>query len=120
MHGYAFAPKSIYPGQATFQRFYTEIFPNFKITPGTFQDIGGYHLGNVYTQVYSFHKDFGVTGVIIMNFIIAFVAMLFYNRALLTLKSPQKLNLFCLSIRRPRFVYLWLSFPVDLRRIYLP
>lgn len=29
-----------------------------------------------------------------MNFIIAFVAMLFYNRALLTLKSPQKLNLF--------------------------
>lgn len=94
MHGYAFAPKSIYPGQATFQRFYTEIFPNFKITPGTFQDIGGYHLGNVYTQVYSFHKDFGVTGVIIMNFIIAFVAMLFYNRALLTLKSPQKLNLF--------------------------
>ena len=67
MHGYAFAPKSIYPGQATFQRFYTEIFPNFKITPGTFQDIGGYHLGNVYTQVYSFHKDFGVTGVITLQ-----------------------------------------------------
>lgn len=109
MHGYAFSPKSQYWGQSTFGRFYTEIFPNFKITPGTFQDIGGYHLGNVYTQVYSFHKDFGVIGVILMIFIIAFVSMVMYNGALKSLKSPSKLNLY-LFIYSSASLCLFMSF----------
>ncbi len=94
MHGNAFFPKNTYWGESTFGVFYSEILPKAKLIDSPFQDIGGYHLGNVYTQVYSFHKDFGGIGVVLMTFVVAFMAMLFYNKALLTLRCPLKMNLF--------------------------
>ena len=94
IQGYDGNPKNKYWGEATFHKFYQEIIPGYESVPGAFQDIGNYHLGNVYTQWFSFHKDFGELGVILMTIIIAFISMFIFNNAQRILYHPMRPNLF--------------------------
>ena len=89
--------ESPYFGVHTFKSTYQNIDNHLKNKIENiyiFQCVGNYELGNVCTQFHPFHKDFGGLGVFIMTFIVASFTMLFYNKALNTLKNPHKQNVF--------------------------
>ena len=94
MHGWDGNPQNRYWGQSTFSRLYEEILPNYKAEDDAFQDIGSVRLGNVYTQWFSFHKDFGYPGIIIMTIIMAFVSMYIFNHSLKTIRNPLFPNIY--------------------------
>lgn len=96
-------------GEKTFLALYSELNPNKQITPGEFQSVGNYNLGNVYTQYRPFHEDFGIIGVFTMNFIIAFISMFFYHKAMKSLLNPTKLNIY-LFIYASMAINLFMSF----------
>lgn len=84
-------------GEKTFYALYNEL--NIKIQLGDsfeYQYVGNYSLGNVYTQYRPFHEDFGVIGVFLINFVIAFVSMFFYHKAMKSLLHPTELNIYLL------------------------
>ena len=66
-------------------------------------------LGNVYTQYYHYHKDFGTIGVFVILTIIAFTSMFMYNRALDTLNNPLEINCWLLIYSMTAF-HLFMSF----------
>lgn len=54
-----------------------------------FQYKNGYNLGNVYTVFYPWLYDFGYAGIIIMTFVMAFIAQFIYSQAKLQLKKGK-------------------------------
>ena len=90
MHGYDGNPKNKFLGESTFFILYKEFCSNYKKEPGNFQGVGSHPLGNVYTQYYSFHKDFGFIGSFLMTAVLAIISMFFYNRSVIdTSRSPR-------------------------------
>lgn len=81
-------------GENTFYSFYSEIDPKFTKDNGEFQNVGGYSLGNVYTQYRSFHEDWGYCGIIGMDLFIALISMFFYRKSLSSFINPLRPNVF--------------------------
>lgn len=102
MHGYDGNSQSKRFGEYTFVNFYRETLPNFKKDNGIFQSVGNFELGNVYTQFFQFHKDFGMLGVFVMSSLLSALSMFIYNRAK---KRRKKINFFML-------VYASIAFPI--------
>lgn len=102
MHGYDGNSQSKRFGEYTFVNFYRETLPNFKKDNGEFQSVGNFELGNVYTQFFQFHKDFGMLGVFVMSSLLSALSMFIYNRAK---KRREKINFFML-------VYASIAFPI--------
>ncbi|WP_455669305.1 O-antigen polymerase [Phocaeicola sp.] len=57
-----------------------------------FQSMGDYTLGNVYTQFYAFHKDFGSWGCFLVPFLFAAISMFCYRKAICMVSHPMKFN----------------------------
>ena len=93
MHGQDGNNDSHYPGSYTFAKLYSQ-FGIRTNTTARFQHVGISDLGNVYTQAFYFHKDFGDIGVFVMTFLVAFVSMFFYNKSLDYFRKPNKQNAF--------------------------
>lgn len=87
MHGMDGNDRTKFSGEECFWPIYRDFNSKYVRYPREFQNINGCHLGNVYTQYFSLHKDFGMPGVIIGSFIMAFLCMLMYNRALKSIRS---------------------------------
>lgn len=102
MHGRDGNSRSQRFGEYTFMNFYKEIQPNFKKDNGKFQSIGNYDLGNVYTQYFQFHMDFGMIGVFAMSALLSFLSMYIYNRSK---RRSDKINFSLL-------VYASVAFPI--------
>ena len=80
-------------GGVTFGAFYREI--DKKVHTGIYDEyheINGYLLGNVYTQYYPYHVDFGSIGVFIMVMVLSSMSMYAYNRGIRNFKRPLELN----------------------------
>lgn len=89
--------KSKYWGGTTFNNFYAYLGKKDNDYGAKWEYVGGELLGNVYTQFYPFHRDWGVPGVFIILIFVALVSMLFYKKALEELcKSPTKPSVFFL------------------------
>lgn len=70
-------------GQSTFHMLYIDIgLIEDETSWEGYQTVGKYNLGNVYTQYYSFYKDFGVIGIVVMSMIIAKISMSVYENAM--------------------------------------
>lgn len=105
MHGYDGNPPNQFWGEESFWMLHKGLHPDYIRVPRQFQSVGNCSLGNVYTQIYSFHKDFGILGVFIMLVLIAFLSMFAYNRALYVMKKPMQLNIWL-------FIYSAMAMPL--------
>ncbi|MBR4327970.1 MAG: oligosaccharide repeat unit polymerase [Bacteroidales bacterium] len=93
-------------GGSTLYFLYHDDFKETKISSGKrYETINGFELGNVYTQYYSFHRDFGMVGVLIFSLVIASISMYFYNHATHSLFAKGKLSL-CF------FLYVMITLPL--------
>lgn len=110
LHGEDGNDDNMFYGQQTFLTYYTKKYPQeMKYEDGNFLFIDDVFLGNVYTQYYHYHKDFGTLGVFIMLAIIAFTSMFMYNKALETLNNPLEMNCWLLIYSMTAF-HLFMSF----------
>ena len=110
LHGDDGNDDNMFYGQQTFLTYYTKKYPQkMKYEDGKFLFVGDSFLGNVYTQYYHYHKDFGTLGVFVMLAIIAFTSMFMYNRALDTFKNPLEINCWLLIYSMTAF-HLFMSF----------
>ena len=98
-----------YWGGETFKSFYNENDEKYFRPPGTFQKVGLNSLGNVYTNIYAYHKDFGGIGVWVLTFLSAFISMFIYNRVLNNLNKPYNRNIY-LYIYSMFTIALFMSF----------
>lgn len=80
MHGNDRNSQSKFMGEDCFWTLYSDLHPKYIRYPREFQYINGCHLGNVYTQYFSLHKDFGWLGVIFGSFLMALICMQVYKR----------------------------------------
>lgn len=110
MHGEDGNDNNMFWGQSTFETYYKRKYPK-KLSgdQGKFLFVGDSFLGNVYTQYYHYHKDFGTEGVFAVLSVIAFTSMFMYNRALKTLQAPLKINCWLLIYSMTAF-HLFMSF----------
>lgn len=83
-------------GENTFYAFYEEIDPTYFHGNQEFHMVGNYHLGNVYTMYRPYYEDFGVWGVCVMCFLMAFISMYIYRKTFKSISQPIKLNVFLL------------------------
>lgn len=93
MYGRDGNQESNYFGGYSFAVIYRQLGIKTNAT-AKFQYVGINSLGNVYTQAFYFHKDFGDIGVFIMTFLVAMVSMFFYNKSLSYFQKPNKQNTF--------------------------
>lgn len=105
MHGADGNRENLFVGEETFNGIYKSIYPDYIRQPRQFQEVRNSSLGNVYTQVYSFHKDFGVVGVVLLTALMAFISMITYNRAKRTIMNPMRLRLSLI-------VYSYMTMPI--------
>lgn len=107
MHGNDGNPPNKVWGENTFFILYKEFHPKYKNAMGNlnFQGIGTHPLGNVYTQFYSFHKDFGIFGTIVMTILIAALSMFFYKKSLYRIAKSASPNIYS-------FIYITMSFHI--------
>ena len=89
MHGIDGNSKSKFVGEDCFWTIYQDFNPQYVRYPRAYQNINGCHLGNVYTQYYSLHKDFGWAGIIIGTFLMSLICMMIYNNVLRIMKSSD-------------------------------
>ena len=87
MHGKDGNKKSIFLGEDSFWSLYKAANPKYVREQREFQYVKSHNLGNVYTQYYSFHKDFGYAGLIIMSLLIAIISMKVYNKVFYDMKT---------------------------------
>lgn len=106
MHGNDGNRPSAVWGERSFTNLYTEISGIDEGDIGVFQTVGPYSLGNVYTQYFAFHGDFGMAGVFVMTFLIAVISMFVYNRAL---RPAYKINPYMLIYSSMAYL-LFMSF----------
>ena len=83
MHGYDGNTRSKRFGEYTFMNYYKETIPGFQKDNGQFQSIGKFDLGNVYTQYFQFHMDFGMIGVFALSSLLSILSMFIYNLSLI-------------------------------------
>lgn len=79
-------------GEETFGNLYAE-FTKYQRSPRLGNNVGNFELGNVYTQTYSFHKDFGYIGTFFLTVFIAFLSTGAYRKAI-TSDNTKKINIF--------------------------
>lgn len=79
-------------GENTFYAFYEEMDPTYFYGNQEFHMVGNYHLGNVYTMFRPYYEDFGMVGVYLMCFFMAFVSMYIYEKTLRSIVQPTKIN----------------------------
>lgn len=88
---------SKYWGGTTFNNFYAYLGKKDNDYGAKWEYVGGENIGNVYTQFYPFHRDWGVPGVFLILIFVAMVSMLFYKKALEKLcKNPTRPSVFLL------------------------
>ena len=121
-----------YYGGETFKTLYSYIDKNYHRNPGRFQVVRTNTLGNVYTQYYAYHKDFGILGIWVVIMLSAILVMFFYNKACDCLYNFKMSNLHLyaysfmtlplfMSFFSPRLCecVLSVSFVINLILIYL-
>lgn len=95
MHSGSSDFRSKHFGAVTFHCLYEELGSKYGEADSMgFNSIGTHTLGNVYTQFYAFHRDFGGIGCFLMPLFIAVIAMLLYKKSLEALKNPHRPNLY--------------------------
>lgn len=96
MHGSVYNLPSFHPGDRAFRGFYTSLYPkkydNANIRE-TFNYVNNYQLGNVNTQFYYFHVDYGIVGVFFMQLLLAVISMILYKYGLKALFDPLNINI---------------------------
>lgn len=105
MHGVDGNDKSKFVGEECFWTIYKDFNSNYIRYPRDFQNINGSHLGNVYTQYYSLHKEFGWAGVIVGSFIMSLICMMMYNNVL---RLMNRQDIYKLSV----FIYSFIAMSV--------
>lgn len=102
MHGKDGNKPGKYFGEYTFANYYRETKANFQKDNGAFQKVGNFELGNVYTQYFQFHIDFGMIGVFVMSILLSLISMFIYNKGK---SKSNKINCFML-------IYSSIAFPI--------
>lgn len=89
--------KSKYWGGTTFNNYYAYWGKSDNDYGAKWEYVGGEMVGNLYTQYYPFHRDWGGAGVFLILIFVALVSMLFYKKALEELcKNPTKPSVYFL------------------------
>lgn len=99
-------------GELTFSVLYKDIegVKKQSMDYSGFLSVGFSSLGNVYTQAYYFHRDFGGGGVFFMTFVVAFMSMFLYNKMLKIMNNPNKTTLFYLYLYSVVAMPLFMTF----------
>lgn len=74
--------KSKYWGGTTFNNFYAYIGKTDNDYGAIWEYYDGQMLGNVYTQFYPFHRDWGIIGVFLILILISLIVMFFYKKSI--------------------------------------
>lgn len=93
-------------GDKTFYGLWQELNPKRDVSNGTFQSYKDYNLGNVYTQYYYWHADFGLVGIAILTMFVAVISMFFYKKGILDTLSKRH------SLTPSLCIYLSMAFPL--------
>ncbi len=100
MHGKDGNKRNKFAGEDSFWSLYKIANSKYVRVQREFQYVKESNLGNVYTQYYSFHKDFGIIGVVLMSLLIAIISMKAYNQVLHDIRNCKftDLTIFIYSI----------------------
>lgn len=93
-------------GEKTFYGLLQELNPKREVSNGAFQSYKDYNLGNVYTQYYYWHADFGLVGIVVLTILVAIISMFFYKKGVLYTISKQH------SLTPSLCIYLSMAFPL--------
>ena len=93
-------------GDKTFNGLFQELNPKREVSNGVFQSYKDYSLGNVYTQYYYWHADFGLIGIVVLTIFVAIISMFFYKNGVLDTISKQR------SLSPSLCIYLSMAFPL--------
>ena len=105
MHGNDHNSRLKFSGEECFMTLYADLHQKYIKYPREFQYVNGCHLGNVYTQYFSLHKDFGWFGISIGSFFMAIMCMYVYKRVI---NSIMRGRIFNMSI----FIYATMALSI--------
>ena len=89
--------KSKYWGGTTLNTFYSSLGKTDNSYGVSWEFVNGKFLGNVFTQYYPYHRDWGGAGVFIVLLVIAYFSMFFYKKALVSIRANvMRPNIFVL------------------------